>query len=82
MEVNGGRKKVHHTIQIFNEINHLDYGLVIVGSGLNNDLRVGMNPKNTRYLREIHDPKHIQISKVFKMTDLFPIPGHVGLGLN
>jgi glycosyltransferase involved in cell wall biosynthesis len=33
-------------------------------------------------LGEIHDPKNIKISKIFKMADVFSIPGHVGLGLN
>lgn len=34
------------------------------------------------YLGEIHDPRNIKISKLFKMADLFSIPGHVGLALN
>ena len=41
-----------------------------------------MNKKNTIYLGEIYDSQHLQISKIFKMADIFSIPGHVGLGLN
>ena len=41
-----------------------------------------MNPANTRYLGEVHDPENRQISRIFKMADVCSIPGHVGLGLN
>jgi glycosyltransferase involved in cell wall biosynthesis len=55
---------------------------VIVGSGLNEELRARMNPLNTRYLGEVHDTENRQISRIFKMADVCSIPGHVGLGLN
>jgi len=76
------RKKVDHLIDIFRDLNRTDVGLVIVGSGLGDDLRTRMNPSNTRYLGEIHDSDNVQISRVFKMADICSIPGHVGLGLN
>jgi glycosyltransferase involved in cell wall biosynthesis len=57
-------------------------GLVIVGSGLAPELVQSLKPANTRYLGEVHDSEEVQISKIFKMADLFSIPGHVGLGLN
>jgi glycosyltransferase involved in cell wall biosynthesis len=41
-----------------------------------------MNPRNTVYLGEVHDPENLQISRIFKMADICSIPGHVGLGLN
>jgi glycosyltransferase involved in cell wall biosynthesis len=41
-----------------------------------------MNPKTTVYLGEIHDPSNYQISRIFKMSDVCAIPGHVGLSLN
>jgi glycosyltransferase involved in cell wall biosynthesis len=41
-----------------------------------------MNPVNTRYLGEVHDPENRRISRIFKMADICSIPGHVGLGLN
>ena len=82
MGIAGGRKKVSHAIDIFKEINDPDYGLVIVGSGLNENLKQRINKKNTKYLGEIHDPEHVQISKIFKMADIFLMPGHVGLGIN
>ncbi len=82
MDAAGGRKKVDHLIRIFNDINLPGAGLVIVGAGVGEDLKKQMNRKNTIYLGEIYDPHHVQISKIFKMADLFSIPGHVGLGLN
>lgn len=78
----GQRKKIDHLIEIFNGMKTKNVGLVIVGSGMNNGLLKKMNQDNIIYLGEIHDPHHIQISKLFKMADLFSIPGHVGLGLN
>ncbi|MFQ5786369.1 MAG: glycosyltransferase family 4 protein [Thermodesulfobacteriota bacterium] len=82
MGAGGGRKKVDHLIQIFNEMKYEGIGLVIIGSGMSSDLLRKLNKKNTIYLGEIHDPKNVQISKIFKMADVFSIPGHVGLGLN
>lgn len=76
------RKKVHHLIEIFNDIKHNGAGLVIVGSGMSNDLLKKINKENTIYLGEIYDPLQVKISKIFKMADIFSIPGHVGLGLN
>ena len=46
------------------------------------ELQARMNPANTRYLGEVHDPENRQISRIFKMADVCSIPGHVGLGLN
>lgn len=76
------RKKVDHLIDIFRNLDRWDVGLVIVGSGLSDDLRARMNPSNTVYLGEVHDPENRQISRIFKMADVCSIPGHVGLGLN
>jgi glycosyltransferase involved in cell wall biosynthesis len=78
----GNRKKVDHLIDLFQDLKRTDIGLVIVGSGLGEELRSRMNPANTRYLGEVHDPENRQISRVFKMADVCSIPGHVGLGLN
>jgi len=76
------RKKVDHLIEIFRELDRTDLGLVIVGSGLEEPLRSRINPRNTRYLGEVHDPQNLQINRIFKMADICSIPGHVGLGLN
>ena len=76
------RKKVDHLIDMFRELDRSDVGLVIVGSGLSDELRARMNPANTRYFGEVHDPENRQISRIFKMADVCSIPGHVGLGLN
>jgi glycosyltransferase involved in cell wall biosynthesis len=76
------RKKVDHLIDIFRGLDRKDVGLVIVGSGLTEELRARMNPANTIYLGEVHDSENRQISLIFKMADVCSIPGHVGLGLN
>src|SRR5262245_689799 len=76
------RKKVDHLIDIFRTLERRDTGLVIVGSGLGDDLRRRLNPANTLYLGEVHDPGNVEISRMFKMADVCSIPGHVGLGLN
>lgn len=82
MGIAGGRKKVDHLIEIFNDLDRKDIGLIIVGSGLNEELINRLNKNNTKYLGEIYDAENIQISKIFKMSDICCIPGHVGLGLN
>ena len=82
MDVDGGRKRVDHLIEIFRDVNGRDAGLVIVGSGLKDEWRARMNPQTTMYLGEVHDPQNLQISRIFKMADICAIPGHVGLGLN
>jgi glycosyltransferase involved in cell wall biosynthesis len=76
------RKKVDHLIELFRDLDRKDAGLVIVGSGLSEELRARMNPANTLYLGEVHDPENRQISCIFRMADICSIPGHVGLGLN
>jgi glycosyltransferase involved in cell wall biosynthesis len=76
------RKKVDHLIDMFRALDRTDIGLVVVGSGLGQELRSQMNPANTRYLGEVHDHDNRQISRIFKMADVCSIPGHVGLGIN
>ncbi|MEI8108845.1 MAG: glycosyltransferase family 4 protein, partial [Verrucomicrobiota bacterium] len=75
-------KKVEHLIEVFQKINHPDYGLVIVGDQMAYDLATLIHSPNIRYLGEIFDPQNLLISKIFKASDLFVIPGDVGLGLN
>jgi glycosyltransferase involved in cell wall biosynthesis len=82
MDTEKGRKRVDHLVDIFRSLERKDVGLVLVGSGVSEDLRARANPHNTIFLGEIHDEKDIGISKIFKMADICVIPGHVGLGLN
>lgn len=77
-----GRKRVDSLIDMFARQDRSDIGLVLVGSGLSEELQARINSKNTRYLGEVHDPQNIKISKLCKMADVCAIPGHVGLGLN
>ena len=82
MDVDGGRKRVDHLIEIFRDVGGRDVGLVIVGAGMKEEWKARINPKTTLYLGEIHDPENLQISRIFKMADVCAIPGHVGLGIN
>ncbi len=82
MGAEGGRKKIDHVIQVFRELERDGVGLVIVGSGMTPELLGNVNNANTRYLGELYDPGNVLISKIFKMADIFCLPGHVGLGLN
>lgn len=82
MKTSGGRKKVDHLIQIFNQFERNDVGLVIVGSGFSESLKKTIRNDNVINLGEVHDPQNIKISKIFKMADIFSIPGHIGLGIN
>lgn len=82
MGADGGRKKLDHLIALFNGDMPEGVGLVIVGSGVSSELLGKAHRKNIIYLGQVHDQKNIQISKIFKMADVFSIPGHVGLGLN
>ncbi len=77
-----GRKRVDHLIDIFARLDRQDIGLVLVGSGLSDELKARMNPRNTRYLGEVHDPHNVKISQLCTMADVCAIPGHVGLGIN
>ncbi len=82
MDVDGGRKRVDHLIEIFRDIGGRNAGLVIVGPGMKPAWKARIEPSTTIYLGEVHDPENKQISRIFKIADLAAIPGHVGLGLN
>ena len=75
-------KKVEHLIAAFNEINDPDCGCVIVGDPMQYNLPSLIRGKNVMHLGEVHDPEGLKISKLFKLSDLFVIPGDVGLGMN
>jgi glycosyltransferase involved in cell wall biosynthesis len=77
-----GVKKVDHLITAFNEIEDPDCGCIIVGDPMGCDLPAMIRRNNVIHLGEVHDPDGIKISKIFKLSDLFVIPGEVGLGMN
>jgi glycosyltransferase involved in cell wall biosynthesis len=82
MGVAGERKRVKHLIDIFRDLDRPEIGLVLVGAGMSDELRAAVNRKNTLVLGAVHDPKNIMISKLFKASDIYVVPGHVGLGIN
>ncbi len=75
-------KKVEHLIEVFNAHDEPGCGCVIVGDPMDYDLGALIKRGNVMHLGEIFDPDNVQISKLFKMADLFVIPGDVGLGMN
>lgn len=75
-------KKVEHLIEAFNTIDEPGAGCVLVGDSLQIDLRRLIKTDRIMYLGEIFDPRNERVSRLFKASDLFCIPGDVGLGLN
>lgn len=75
-------KKVEHLIEAFRSIRDPGVGCVIVGASLGYEIPTLINRSNTMYLGEIFDPRNELVSSLFKASDVFCIPGDVGLGLN
>lgn len=78
-------KKVDVLIDIFEQINNDNlnnsFGLLIVGEGLPKDLQQKVKElSNVLYLGPIYDS--VEISEIFKMSDVFSIPGANGLSIN
>jgi glycosyltransferase involved in cell wall biosynthesis len=82
MGIGGERKRVRHLIEVFRGIDRPDLGLVLVGSGMSDELKSCINLRNTRVLGAVHDAEDVKISKLFKAADVYVVPGHVGLGIN
>jgi glycosyltransferase involved in cell wall biosynthesis len=75
-------KRVEHLIEIFNGLNEPDSGCVIVGDPMDYNIPALVKTCNIKFLGAVHDPQNVKISKLFKLSDVFCIPGDVGLGLN
>lgn len=74
-------KKLDVLIDIFRDFPVADAGLVIVGPDMNEkQLSIVNKSKNITYLGPIYD--ELKINHIFKMADIFCIPGKNGLGLN
>lgn len=82
MGIAGERKRVTHLINIFKTLDRSEVGLLIVGSGMSEECSASVNPENTRVMGAVHDSKNLMISKLFKLADIYAVPGHVGLGIN
>lgn len=75
------RKRLDVLLKIFEDEIFSDYGLVIVGGGLEETDKVlidGMH--NVIRLGPVYDEK--KINQLFKLSDVFCIPGTNGLGIN
>lgn len=75
------RKRLDVLIRIFQKKEFENFGLLIVGPGFNHEYEklIGES-KNIIYLGSIYDDIHI--NEIFKLSDLFCIPGTNGLGVN
>lgn len=76
------RKKLEVTIDFFISNNEQlsNTGLIIIGSGLSDHLKNKINSvNNIIYLGPIYDPEIM--AEIFYMSDIYTIPGHIGLGI-
>ena len=74
-------KKLDILLDIFQDFSVADTGLVIAGPGLNEEQQQKVNAsEKIMYLGPVYD--EYKINSVFKMADIFCIPGTNGLGLN
>ena len=75
------RKKLEVLINLFKRKKiHPEVGLVIVGPGIkNSELEEIKNCNNIYYLGPVYN--ETKISQIFYISDIFCIPGHIGLGL-
>jgi glycosyltransferase involved in cell wall biosynthesis len=74
-------KKLDILVDVFAGSETGDLGLVIVGGGLNGELKQKVDKSdNIKYLNAVYDL--IKINEIHKMSDVFCIPGSVGLGIN
>ncbi len=75
------RKRIHHLIEAFEVPEFSEYALIIVGPGLSPTLASRIEHRtNISYLGPMHEPR--QINELFKLSDVFCIPGSAGLGIN
>jgi len=74
------RKRLDDLIDCFSKISS-NIGLIIVGPGLKERQKIKVdNMENAHYLGAVYDNK--KVNEIFKMSDVFCIPGTNGLGLN
>jgi glycosyltransferase involved in cell wall biosynthesis len=74
------RKRLEDLLIIFNKLKETEYGLIVIGPGLNNKYKKMIDAsKNIIYFNEIYDKN--KINEFFKLSDIFSIPGTNGLGL-
>ena len=75
------RKKLDILINLFTLDEFSNFGLIIVGPDLPNNLSQKVeSSRNMFYLGPVYD--YQRINKIFKMADVFCIPGALGLAIN
>ena len=75
------RKRIEVLIDIFKDSKFQQYGLLIVGPGFDKYYeQLIENQNNIKYMGAIFDS--VKVNEIFKISDLFCIPGTNGLGIN
>lgn len=80
--LNENNRKIDLLIDAFEKLKNRNfYSLLIVGSGITNSQKQRINSmEGTRYLGAIYDP--IKVNEIYKMSDVFCMPGAIGLAIN
>lgn len=74
-------RKIDYLISGFKRYPHENVNLIIVGSGYTDiELKRINKSKNIIYFGEIIDP--VKISEIYKMSNVFCMPGPIGLAIN
>jgi glycosyltransferase involved in cell wall biosynthesis len=75
------RKRIGHLLRAFEHADFAEYGLVVVGPGELAGLKAwAQRHQNAVILGPQYDPQ--RVAEIFKMADVFCIPGAVGLSIN
>jgi glycosyltransferase involved in cell wall biosynthesis len=74
-------RKLNYLLQGFAAFSRKDFVLVIVGPGVSRDQEIRIkNTENIYYLGTVYDP--VKINEIYKMSDIFCMPGAIGLAIN
>ena len=74
MDVDDGRKRVDHLIEIFRDVHGRKAGLVIVGSGMKEEWKARINPQTTVYLGKFTIRKTCRSAGFSKWRMSLPFP--------
>jgi glycosyltransferase involved in cell wall biosynthesis len=79
--LNTNNRKLSYLLQGFAACSPTGFVLVIVGPGVSPDQEIRIKGmENVHYLGTVYDP--VKINEVYKMADIFCMPGAIGLAIN
>lgn len=74
-------RKLSYLLQGFAAFSRKDFVLVIVGPGVSRDQEIRIKgTENIYYLGTVYNP--IKINEIYRMSDIFCMPGAIGLAIN